>query len=82
MEVKSISYSTLLHVLSYRSQVKDKKEYLVVKTPHNPGYFWGNFLFFYKAPGKNALGLIRSLWICRLSTKPLPGIQSIMLLTK
>ena len=55
MEVRSLSYSTLLHLLSYRSLIENKKEYLVVKTPHNPGYYWGNFLFFYQAPHENAM---------------------------
>ena len=55
MEVRSLSYSTLLHVLSYRSIIENKQEYLVIKTPHNPGHFWGNFLLFNRPPNENAL---------------------------
>ena len=44
--VKSLSYSTLLRALRHNSSIEDKEEYIVVKTKHNPKYYWGNFILF------------------------------------
>lgn len=55
MEVRSLSYSTLLHTLSFSSSIENKHEYLVVKTPGNPRYYWGNFLFFHHPPKQESM---------------------------
>ena len=55
MEIKSLSYSTLLHQLSYSSSVIDKGQYIVVSTPDLPQYFWGNFLMFPNPPEEGDL---------------------------
>lgn len=55
MEIKSLSYSTLLHQLSYSSSITDQGQYLVVSTPGLPQYFWGNFLLFPNPPEEGDL---------------------------
>ena len=50
MEVRSLGYRTdlMIRVLE-GSQVEDRGEFLVIRTPSNPSYWWGNFLLL-KAP--------------------------------
>lgn len=45
MEVRSLGYRTDLAILALEgSQVTDRGDHLVIRTPRNPGYWWGNFL--------------------------------------
>jgi GNAT superfamily N-acetyltransferase len=45
VEVRSLGYRTdlMIRVLE-GSQVEDRGDYLVIRTPRNPTYWWGNFL--------------------------------------
>ena len=50
MEIKSIGYRTDLLLLGLSGSVfHDAGEYVVVRTPGNPGFWWGNFLL-YRTP--------------------------------
>lgn len=53
MKINSLSYSTLLHVLSFTSIIEEKEEYIVIKTVDNPGHKWGNFLMYPATPQKD-----------------------------
>ena len=45
MEVRSLGYRTDLAILALEgSQVTDRGDHLVIRTPGNPNYWWGNFL--------------------------------------
>jgi ribosomal protein S18 acetylase RimI-like enzyme len=45
VEVRSLGYRTDLAILALEgSQVTDRGDYLVIRTPGNPNYWWGNFL--------------------------------------
>jgi ribosomal protein S18 acetylase RimI-like enzyme len=45
VEVRSLGYRTDLAILALEgSQVTDRGDYLVIRTPGNPYYWWGNFL--------------------------------------
>ncbi len=47
MEIESLGYRTDPLLLKLGgSEFKDTGEYVVVRTPDNPGYWWGNFLLF------------------------------------
>jgi ribosomal protein S18 acetylase RimI-like enzyme len=51
MEVRSLGYRTDLALLQLGgSLVEDRGDHLVVRTPQNPGYWWGNFLLLDRAP--------------------------------
>ncbi len=52
MELRSLGYRTDLF---FCPLVTDRGSYLVVRTPDNPGYHWGNFLLFDRPPGPGAL---------------------------
>ncbi len=51
MEVTSLGYQTDLALLRLGgSQVEDRGDHLVVRTLHNPSFWWGNFLLLEAAP--------------------------------
>ncbi|GAB2644785.1 GNAT family N-acetyltransferase [Kribbella swartbergensis] len=50
MKIESLGFRTDLLLLKLGgSEFEDAGEYIVVRTPDNPGYWWGNFLLF-RAP--------------------------------
>lgn len=52
MQISNLGYRTDLMVLRVGgSEVADKGGYVVVRTPANPAYWWGNFLLF-RTPAK------------------------------
>lgn len=46
----SLGWRTDLIFARFDAEVLDRGDYLVVCTPHNPDYWWGNFLLFGTAP--------------------------------
>jgi ribosomal protein S18 acetylase RimI-like enzyme len=50
VEIRSLLTATDVDVLPDTSIVVDRGEYVVVRTPTNPTYFWGNFLMWRRAP--------------------------------
>jgi GNAT superfamily N-acetyltransferase len=48
--IKSLLAATDIDVLPDSSIVEDRGEYVVVRTPTNPNFFWGNFLHWRRAP--------------------------------
>jgi ribosomal protein S18 acetylase RimI-like enzyme len=47
---RSVAYRTDLMFPRFDGRVRDGGDYLVVETPANPGYYWGNFLLFRSPP--------------------------------
>ncbi len=51
MDVDSLAWRTDLALLTYAgSKIEDHGDHLVVRTPANPGYYWGNFLLLEAVP--------------------------------
>lgn len=51
MDVTSLGYQTDLALLRLGgSRLEDRGDHLVVRTPHNPSYWWGNFLLLAQVP--------------------------------
>jgi ribosomal protein S18 acetylase RimI-like enzyme len=51
MEVRSLGFRTDLALLTLGgSEIEDCGDHLVVRTPHNPSYWWGNFLLLSRVP--------------------------------
>ncbi len=46
----SLGWRTDLIFAHFDAQVIDRGDYLVVRTPHNPDFWWGNFLLYGAAP--------------------------------
>ncbi len=65
MEVRSLGYRTdlMIRVLE-GSQIEDRGDYLVIRTPQNPTYWWGNFLLLAAPrPGQAAR------WVTKFATE-------------
>lgn len=52
MRITSLGFATDIALLRHAgSLVEDHGDHLVIRTPDNPSYFWGNFVLFASAPG-------------------------------
>ena len=51
MQVKSLGYRTDLIFPKFDGVILDRGNYLVIRTPSNPTFFWGNYLLFSDPPG-------------------------------
>lgn len=51
MEIRSLGLRTDLFFLRHQAEVVEREGYLVVRSPGEPGYHWGNLLVFPRAPG-------------------------------
>jgi len=52
MHVHSLGYRTDLIFPRFDGQILDRPDYLVILTPSNPTFYWGNFLLFSEPPGE------------------------------
>jgi GNAT superfamily N-acetyltransferase len=52
LKIRSLGYQTDLFFPEFDGVIVDRGHYLVVRTPHNPGYYWGNFLLFSEPPSE------------------------------
>lgn len=50
MKIRSLALLTDLIFLRYEGNVKDRGTHVVIETPGNPGFYWGNLLVFPHAP--------------------------------
>ena len=62
MIVRSLGYRTDLIFARFDGVVIDRGEYLVVRTPSNPTFYWGNFLLFTAPPAPGDFDRWRSLF--------------------
>lgn len=50
MQLKSLGYRTDLIFAGFDAEIHDRGNHLVIRTPSNPGFYWGNFLIFDRPP--------------------------------
>ncbi len=55
MQIHSLGYRTDLFFPRFEGEVLDRGDYIVILTPSNPGFYWGNFLLFPEPPGPGDL---------------------------
>lgn len=55
MQIRSLGFQTNLMFSRFAGSVKDRGDYLVIQTPSNPGFHWGNYIIFSRAPQKGDL---------------------------
>ena len=66
MEITSLGYRTDLALLRLGgTEVEDHGDHLVVRSPHNPTHWWGNFLLLYGVPPQQQ----SELWIDRFHAR-------------
>ncbi len=73
MNVRSLAYRTNLFFPAYEGQILDRGEYLVVRTPSNPTFYWGNYLLFSHPPGAGDEIRWRELFAREIGVPP--GVQ-------
>jgi hypothetical protein len=62
MNIKSLGRQTDLIFARFAGSVVDRGNYVLIQTPSNPGYHWGNFLIFDHAPRRGDLKLWKELF--------------------
>lgn len=62
MDITSLSYRTDLFFHAFDGVVADRGEYLVITTPSNPTYWWGNFILFAGPPGEGDLARWKAIF--------------------
>lgn len=55
MNIRSLGFKTEMIFHRFDGVILDRGDYLVVKTPSNPGFFFGNFLLLFRAPKVGSL---------------------------
>ena len=54
-ELRSVGFRTDLFLVAFDGIVEDRGRYVVVRTPSNPEFWWGNFLLYPDAPDASAV---------------------------
>jgi GNAT superfamily N-acetyltransferase len=70
MKIKSLGYRTDLIFPTFEGQITDRGDYLVIRTPSNPTFYWGNFLLFNHPPGESDFIKWRELFAKEIGTPP------------
>jgi ribosomal protein S18 acetylase RimI-like enzyme len=70
MEIHSLGYRTDLIFPRFDGQILDRADYLVIRTPSNPTYYWGNFLLFADPPRQGDLGRWKALFAREIGLPP------------
>lgn len=70
MKLRSLGLSTELMLRSFEGEVEEKPEYVVIRTPQNPGYRWGNFLIFREPPKVGDLERWKAIFAQKVGVPP------------
>jgi ribosomal protein S18 acetylase RimI-like enzyme len=62
MNIQSLAYRTDLIFPRFDGVVIDRGAYTVIRTPANPGFYWGNFLLFAEPPASGDLSRWRAIF--------------------
>jgi hypothetical protein len=70
MQVRSLGYRTDLFFSAFDGLTIDRGEYLVIQTPGNPDFYWGNYLLFANSPAEGDLDRWRGLFAREIGLPP------------
>jgi len=70
MKIKSLGYRTDLFFPTFDGQIIDRGDYLVIRTPTNPSFYWGNFLLFSQPPRAGDFKVWRDLFALEIGAPP------------
>ncbi len=76
MEVQSLGYRTDLIFPKFDGEIIDRGDYLVIRSPSNPTFYWGNFLLFDQPPGEGDYSKWRELFAEEIGSPPLVEHQA------
>jgi GNAT superfamily N-acetyltransferase len=69
MQIKSLGYRTDLFFPKFEGLIYDRGNYLVVLTPSNPSYYWGNFVLFGDPPSAGDYERWKAIFAREISAK-------------
>jgi GNAT superfamily N-acetyltransferase len=70
MNVKSLGYRTHLIFPAFEGEIIDRGDYLVIRSPANPTFYWGNFLLFSQPPQEDDFRLWQDLFVLEIGAPP------------
>jgi ribosomal protein S18 acetylase RimI-like enzyme len=70
MKLSSLGYQTEVLLRQFEGEVIERSDYLVLRTPKNPGYRWGNFLIFQNSPKQGDLNNWKEIFAKEIGTPP------------
>jgi ribosomal protein S18 acetylase RimI-like enzyme len=70
MQLKSLGIQTDLLFRRFEGEVIEKENYIVIRTPKNPGYRWGNFIVFQKPPESGDLDYWKTIFTKEIGMPP------------
>ncbi len=70
MELQSLGYRTDLIFPSFDGEIIDRGDYLVIRTPLNPTFYWGNFLLFNHPPQEGDYSRWQKVFAEEVGTPP------------
>lgn len=76
MQVRSLGYRTDLMFRAFDGEIVDHGDHLVIQTPSNPTFYWGNFLLFAEAPGVGDFERWRALFAREIGRPPAVGHEA------
>jgi len=68
--IKSLAYVTDLFFPAFDGEIIDRGDYLVIRSPSNPDYYWGNFVLFSKAPTRNDFSQWQDIFTREIGSPP------------
>jgi hypothetical protein len=69
MQINSLGYRTDLFFPKFEGLLLDRGDYLVILTPTNPGYYWGNYLLFPNPPAEGDFKRWQELFTREISSR-------------
>jgi hypothetical protein len=70
MNVRSLGYRTDLIFTAFDGEIVDRGDYLVIRSPANPTFYWGNYLLFSRPPQAGDVRKWRDLFAREIGTPP------------
>lgn len=71
MKIRSLGYQTDLIFPTFDGEIIDRGDYLAIRTPSNPSYYWGNILLFSKPPEEGDFDRWCDLFTKEIGSPPL-----------
>ncbi len=69
MRIKSLGYRTDLFFSIFNGVIHDRGDYLVILTPSNPAYYWGNYLIFPDPPRRGDFDRWKTLFAQEINAR-------------
>lgn len=70
MKIESLGYRTDLFFPRFDGEIIDRGDYVVIKTPRNPTFYWGNFILFPSPPLVGDLSRWQEIFCVEIGAPP------------